>query len=188
MPKQIVVSSLLAKRLAEAADGYRDDRFHYFLSKLKYDFDLEEVSGATNKAASEAADKRLSELNKGKGKKKFEKFGPYFTKKEMSKPFEYDAIRLSFLKNQKEVGAEFFPGDTDALILSLAAYDKFFLPYYVRLYGLEVAAKMRGRARKLLKNIPVLNQSYPPPVTPNSYSYLASRAGAATHSERTLSS
>ena len=43
MPKQIVVSSLLAKRLAEAADGYRDDRFHYFLSKLKYDFDLEEV-------------------------------------------------------------------------------------------------------------------------------------------------
>jgi hypothetical protein len=187
MPNQTIVSSHLAKRLAEAADGFRDDRFHYFLSKVKYDFDLEDVSGTTNKAASEAADKRLKELNKGKGKKKFEKFGPYFTKKEMSKPLEYDAIRIGFLKNNKEVGAELYPGDTDAFILSLAAYDKFFLPYFVRLYGLDVAGKMRARAKKILKAMPVLNKSYPPPITPTYYASSTSSGGTATHANRTLS-
>jgi hypothetical protein len=76
---------------------------------LKYDFDLEDVSGTTNKAASEAADKRLKELNKGKGKKKFESLALILRKRKCQS-------HLSMMPSDqlpqkpKEVGAELYPG------------------------------------------------------------------------------
>jgi hypothetical protein len=73
--------------------------------------------------------------------------------------------------------------------VTVAAYDKFFLPYFTRLYGPELALKLRKDAIKRLLKKPVVSkkEKYPPPVTPERYEQSAGKGGPIIHSERTYS-
>jgi len=146
------VSGDLAKRLAAAADGLRDGKIYYFISRKeyasgsfnKYDpFDLDRTDGHENNddglaAAQAQAQQILSD--KGAG---FYIFGPYLTPPEIETFTDFDAIEVRFLKNSAEVFKKTFEKNIDALVFSLAAYDKFYMPYYSGLYGPQVAANMR---------------------------------------------
>jgi len=132
----------LAKRLAEAADSFRDGLYHYFVCKTSFPYDLHYTAGYESaSAASDEADTLKQSLSS-----EYEKFGPYNTDASDEPAIEYDAIHLRFMSNNAELYCETFPNNTDAIILSVSAYDKFFQPYYVRLYGIEAATELRSHA------------------------------------------
>ena len=154
MSQQYPLSAPLARRLAEAADGLRDDKFYYFVSKRVFPFDLLPVKGDSDTVASELADAMVEDLNFEKNQVLFEKFGPYKTDKDYEQPFEYDQIEINFLQGNEVMYSQYLDAETDAIILSLSAFDKFFLPYYSRLYGPDVAQDMRIRAINVLSADP----------------------------------
>jgi hypothetical protein len=129
----------LAKRLAEAADGFRDGKYYYFISKLNYDYDVHWASGDTDNAASSAADTLKNQLGTD-----YYKFGPYKTDTNDPPLLNYDSIELRLIKQGLDPEVITIPTDTDAIVLSLSAFDKFLLPYYTRLYGADVAADFRS--------------------------------------------
>ena len=134
----------LAKRLAEAADGFRDGNYYYFISKLNPtqehpDFDVHSVSGTTDEQASNAADTLKNQLGTD-----YYKFGPYKTDTDDPPLLNYDSIELRLIKQGLDPEVITIPTDTDTIILSLSAFDKFLLPYYTKLYGSDVAADFRS--------------------------------------------
>src|SRR6266542_4387358 len=142
MPQQIPLSAPLARRLAEAADGLRDDKIYYFVSKEKYPFELIPVTGNTDTEASNAASDKAAELNAGKSDNLFYVYGPYKTEKDFEPPLQYDKIEIRFLQGDTLKHSQTLEtdiGGIDTIILSLSAFDKFLLPYYARLYGPDVA-------------------------------------------------
>jgi len=141
----------LAKRLAEAADSFRDGSYRYFVSKAAFPYDLHYTAGFNSAAgASNAADELVSQLGSD-----YSKFGPYKTDNTDSEPdIDYDSIQVTFLQNSVAKHTEGLTGDIDAIILSISAYDKFFQPYYVRLYGIDKAADIRASAVTALTATP----------------------------------
>lgn len=140
----------LAKRLAEAADSFRDGKYYYFVSLLNPtedypDFDLHSVSGDTDEQASSNADTLKNSLGSD-----YFKFGPYKNDSEDSPLLDYDSLELKLIKNGLDKFTITLGNGVDAIILNLSAYDKFFLPYYTRLYGAEVAATLRSQADNAL--------------------------------------
>ncbi|MEP6466933.1 MAG: hypothetical protein ABJB05_11545 [Parafilimonas sp.] len=148
-----LLTAPLAKRLAEAADGFRDGKYHYFVSQLNTDqysdFNMQNVSGDTDEEASSAADILLSDLGCD-----YYKFGPYKTDNDSSSPLlSYSSIELTFTKVNFDTLVISITPETDAIVLSLSAFDKFFLPYYTRLYGAAVAADYRAKASTALSDL-----------------------------------
>ncbi|HNP21146.1 MAG TPA: hypothetical protein PKM63_01080 [Panacibacter sp.] len=141
------MSAGLARRLAEAADGLRDDNYYYFVSQQNYPYDLQPVAGSTIEQASYAADSLASELNSIGNKEPYYKYGPYHMPLDYVSPIPYDTLEIKMLSNGSTVYSETFGNDTDAIILNLSAFDKFLLPYYTRLYGVDIARNMREAAR-----------------------------------------
>jgi hypothetical protein len=140
----------LAKRLAEAADSFRDNMYHYFVCKTQFPYDLHNTAGyAYSEEASSAADSLLQDLGSG-----YYKFGPYKTADPDETTIEYDSVKITFLLNGNELSekTQILSNGADAVILSLSAYDKFFQPYYVRLYGIEVAEEFRNAAKTALSS------------------------------------
>lgn len=139
MPSSI--NAGLAKRLAEAADTFRDGLYHYFVCRTTFPYDLYYTAGYESEDdASEAADTLKIEHGLSDD---YHKFGPYKTTncdKEKEAPIEYDLIQVRFMQGNNELSCEAFSADTDVIILSLSAYEKFFEPYYTKLYGIDVAA------------------------------------------------
>ena len=132
----------LAKRLAEAADCFRDGKYHYFICKKAPPYDLNYTKGFdSDEEASSEADAAKAALGKD-----YEKYGPYKTDLADAPTFDYDAVQITFLKEGNPVYTVPFEGDVDAIILSVSAYDKFFQPYYVLLYGIEVAKELRKQS------------------------------------------
>ncbi len=142
-------SAVLAKRLAEAADCFRDNLYRYFICNSEPPFDLKYTQGyLTATEASIADDELLTPELTAAG---YRKFGAYKTSSNDGEhPVNYDTIQLKFTKNDAEVYSENLTSDVDAIILSLSAYDKFFQPYYVRLYGLETANTIRSNVKAAL--------------------------------------
>lgn len=142
LPSGDFLNAGLAKRLAEAADCFRDGKYHYFICKKTPPYDLNYTKGFdSDEEASSEADTAKAALGEDYGK-----FGPYKTDLFDAATFDYDAIQIIFLKDSNPVYTEMLEGDVDAIILSVSAYDKFFQPYYVRLYGIEVAKELRKQA------------------------------------------
>jgi len=77
----------------------------------------------------------------------YRKFGPYNTSSDEQKIIDYDSIELRFMQNGNVVRSQIFDNDTDAIVLTLSAYDKFFQSYYTRLYGANAAADFRSAAQ-----------------------------------------
>lgn len=142
----------LAKRLAEAADSFRDGKYYYFVSLLNPtethpDFDLHSVSGDTDEQASSYADTLKNSLGSD-----YFKFGPYKNDFVESPLLDFDSLEVNLIKNGLATATITLDKSTDAIILNLSAYDKFFLPYYTRLYGVDVAAGFRSQASIALAN------------------------------------
>ena len=90
----------LAKRLAEAADCFRDGKYHYFICKKTPPYELNYTKGFdSDEEASSEADAAKTALGSG--------------------------------------------------------YEKFFQPYYVSLYGIEVAKELRAQAVNALTASPM---------------------------------
>lgn len=141
------LSALVAKRLAEAADGYRG-KLMYFVSDFETAGELGAFEGEDERDQARK-DRDAREAN-GNGRK-FGVFGPFFTE-------EADAIREAGLKPEilditvrvrlpdEQVHSETFKGDEfDALFWSRSALDKFVIPYYVTALNLEYANKLPGQ-------------------------------------------
>jgi hypothetical protein len=141
----------LAKRLAEAADGFRDGKYYYFIARSEYDFDLQYAGGTTDEQAHNLA----QSIKDDKGSE-YEIYGPYKTESDDPPLMNYDSIQMTFTKQGLTPIVAALETDVDAVILSLAAYDKFFHPYFVRLYGDTRANNLRSAASTALANsIPV---------------------------------
>lgn len=156
------ISAHLARRIAEAADGLRDGKTYYFVSKKYFPFYVEAYGGATSTEALAAAEAALAEKNLliPDHKEKYTINGPFLTIEEHGyAPESYDHIEVRYLKDgegdEKIVTKSIFldPG-TDAIVLSLSAFDKFFLPYYTRLLGAEVALDFRSKVAVDIKSSP----------------------------------
>lgn len=148
-----LLTAPLAKRLAEAADGFRDGKYHYFVSQLNTDqysdFNMQNVSGDTDDGASSAADDLLGQLGSS-----YYKFGPYKTDNDSSSPLlNYNSIELTLTKVNIDPIVICITSEIDAIVFSLSAFDKFFLPYYTRLYGADVAADYRAKASTALSDL-----------------------------------
>jgi hypothetical protein len=121
----------LAKRVAEAANGLRNDKNVWFVVK-------EEFPHPLKKHYSEAeADTDLASRGPG-----YVKMGPYRTPPDCPHKPAIEWIKVK-VKGHKE--RELKPENVDALFFSVAALDKFFYPYYTTLYGAEKAAEMRKK-------------------------------------------
>jgi hypothetical protein len=148
----------LAKRLAEAADTFRDGLYHYFVCLAIPPYDLHYTAGSQSDAdANCEADSLIENLGSN-----YFKFGPYKTAtpdNEHEPPIEYDSIQLKFMQGSTQLYCEEFTdtnddSNVDVIILSISAYDKFFQPYYVRLYGIEKASDLRAAAVTALTSTP----------------------------------
>lgn len=131
----------LLKRLAEAADCFRDDLYHYFVCKKTAPFDLYYTAGYYSDGdAADAADSLKVDNSLGSD---YFKFGPYKTPDAGDSSLAYDSIQLRFMNGSNEVHCETLTNDIDAIVLSLSAYDKFLQPYYIRLYGIDAVQAFR---------------------------------------------
>ena len=140
----------LAKRLAEAADSFRDSLYHYFICKKTFPYDLHHTAGY--ESDTDASDEAVS-MKQGLSSDYFI-FGPYKTDTDEEAGIEYDSIQLKFMQDSNELYCETLPNNADAIILSISAYDKFLQPYYIRLYGADTAATLRTSAIAALTATP----------------------------------
>ena len=149
------ISAQLARRLGEAADGFRDGQYHYFLTKPEFPFDLISAQGSYNvEEALHNARTLLSEKNRAieGAESQFILAGPFKTTVESGLAIDFDHIELRYIKGEVAVREDIVGKDVDAIVLSLSALDKFFLPYYARLYGAEKAADLRQKVAIDLSN------------------------------------
>lgn len=134
------IPASLAKRLGEAADGYRNVGKIYFVAgykkphRIKAFFGLKEAKVFL--AAHEAG--------------KFAIYGPFDTTDELGSSNLAGAgdIKSIEIRIKYKDGFEYketLPADTDSIFLNLASFDKFVFPYYCHLYGANYAKKLRDK-------------------------------------------
>jgi hypothetical protein len=157
-----VASPLLLKRLGEALDGYRTGGLAYVVASYEYPNSVAGIFDTRREA-----DIALSSL-----RGRFDVFGPYRTIRDrdlspqmvicihrmsLMTPDGYcgdglrpavavsdvDSLFLTIHLKSGHVRREVIPIATDAVFLTLAAVDKFAMPYYAHAIGIEQTARMR---------------------------------------------
>jgi hypothetical protein len=130
-----IPASLLA-RLAEAADGYRDNRDRYVVAAIEFPH---EVAGVfLNKANADAvADKRTTPT------KHFKTFGPYRTPVEAGISPEIDNVDSVVVYYTSETKKTYDGKEYDALFWGIASFDKFVAPYLTQVSGAHHADSLR---------------------------------------------
>lgn len=122
-----------ARRAAEAAAGLRNGKQVWFVlrndepHRLQAHYSEQDAAGALAKA--------------GAG---YVKMGPYLTDPDAGvskKKKKIEWIKVKLVGDPKEYSLD--PETRDALFWSVAAMDKFMLPYYTMVYGPERAAAIR---------------------------------------------
>jgi hypothetical protein len=134
--RKVKVSAILARLLAEAAAGHPGKTI-WFTALLKpnekKEFDISDPI--------ESEEEPDVDIGMERGL-----FGPYFTDLE---PNGHTRKLVKFTVSSEKLdgtGAKdepFLAKDVDLLVGSLAALDKFVLPYYARIAGVEFALKLR---------------------------------------------
>jgi len=150
-------SADLAKRLAEAADGYRDGKYYCFVCKNAFPYDIHVASGNTGEQAISKANDELAKLDSTQ----YHIYGPYQTlqEEEYNPTLVYDTIEIKFLNQNSVVQTQTLNGDADCVVFTLSAYDKFFHPYFTRLYGSGTANNLRTSAKaQLSSSVPVVHR------------------------------
>lgn len=130
-----LLSASLLKRLAEAADGFRDGREIWCVAATKFPHELEVFF-------SEVEADALCKVRT----KTHSVFGPFKTGSETARLAvrpEIIEISVTIKEGGKTKQVKVDPKEVDCLFWSESAVDKFVIPYYARLYGVEHAAKMR---------------------------------------------
>lgn len=122
---EVYPASLVA-RLAEAVDGVRDGRAHWWLITLAFPhrrprfFDSYEEAAAARNPAEES-----------------EPLGPY-----VNGPKGREKKRVKSITITYEDGTQRTGSGKDAVLLSEAAVEKFVIPYYTHVLGVDEAQKM----------------------------------------------
>jgi hypothetical protein len=126
----------LLRRLAEAADGYRDGRDHFVVANRVFPHYVHGVFESRD-SAQVVADSLASRIDSVPAV-----FGPFRTKEESPPPNPRDVDSVVVYRTDKTTktynGQEY-----DALVWSLPAFDKFLVPYLTSVYGIEEAARQR---------------------------------------------
>lgn len=147
MPQDTPLSAGLAKRLAEAADGFRDNLYHFFLAVTEHPYHLVCTEGSSSKTdAYEQAKAKLKELEKELPGRQYEIYGPYLTSAEKEIEIDYDSIEVRMMHSAAGLVRSATFVNVDAIVFNRSAFDKFFLPYYTRLYGPDKVAEISSNA------------------------------------------
>jgi hypothetical protein len=130
-------SASLLRRLAEAADGFRDGRPRWVAINRKGDRGHHKVLGVftTFEEASFTAQRAGPE---------YAAFGPFVTVDDPPDESSSDEDVVEVIVRQKDRVEKRFSADSvDALFWSLAAFDKFIAPYLTTTEGVRYAAEQR---------------------------------------------
>src|SRR2546429_6918348 len=134
------LSAPLLRRLAEAADGYRTGKAIYVVASVRAPYDVRGVFETDSLATIEAR----------KGGASYRVFGPYVTPRDdfRAAPAEILDITVKVQTAKGPVSVTVNPKEYDAMFWSLGAVDKFLVPYYAGVSGLDRAVQVRARDRK----------------------------------------
>jgi hypothetical protein len=134
------IPASLAKRLGEAADGYRNVGKIYFVAGYKKPHMIKVFFGL----------KEAKEFMSTQPPDKFEIFGPFETTDELNtsnlagaEDIKSIEVRIKYKDGYEH--KETVPPDTDSIFLNLASFDKFVFPYYCNLYGANYVKKLRDK-------------------------------------------
>jgi hypothetical protein len=128
------MSASLARRLAEAADGYRDGVAHFFVFRYnRVDDRFDKEFGSED--AAEDYRKTLDAPDD------FGVFGPFETSVVATRLVPLTNIALTFTGGNDAVDPSVF----DSLFWTSSSIDKFLMPYYTHVWGAWEAAKLRDR-------------------------------------------
>jgi hypothetical protein len=130
-------SASLVRRLAEAADGFRDGKPHWVVIHRRGDRGHHDVKGVFDTFAEASFTAR-------RAGPEYAAFGPFVT---MDDPpdessSEEDVVEVIVRQKNGEV-IRFSADSVDALFWSLAAFDKFIAPYLTSVDGVRYAAEQR---------------------------------------------
>lgn len=136
------LSASLARRLAEAADGFRNVDQVFFIAGYQLPhliFDFPDLKSAND---------YFSE--KGLLKKEYGIFGPYKTIDELADlnllgVEEIEKIDLVIHLENGCTQSVTLSGKIDSIFLNLSAFDKFVFPYYCHVSGVDFAKEMREK-------------------------------------------
>lgn len=119
-------SATLLRRLAEAADGFRDGQRRVVIASRDFPHDVIGVFLESDADGIEAA--------KAAGGPGYERYGPYQTPAESQQPSQRKVVSATVTYNTGETET-FAATQVDALVWSVAAFDKFYAPYLVSTAG-----------------------------------------------------
>jgi hypothetical protein len=132
----ILQSASLLKRLAEAADGYRDGKQRYVVAALEFPHKVLGVFTRKDQADDIARDSTTNTLH-------YATFGPYVTEAEESVSRKVDDVKyivVYYIDGSKKT----YDGRTyDALFWGMSAFDKFVAPYLTEVSGAPYASSQR---------------------------------------------
>lgn len=164
MLSETPLSAGLGRRLAEAADGFRDGLYHYFIASRSFPFFLITPPGSSSDVS--AKDTALQELEQNRNQfpeRDYEIFGPFFTPPDNElKDFDYIEIRMmknTYAQGKEVVRSYELDADADAVFFTLSAVDKFLVPYYSLLYNGSVANEIRTTSmQKFMSAAPTIHK------------------------------
>jgi hypothetical protein len=137
----------LARRLAEAADGYRDGKLKWFVADRNFPHSVVLVLEDTTRGRDS-----LTRLIRAKkvpstceyGPCDYRLYGPFQTPRDSGyvedKDGEIDSIIVVTVKGRRKY---YDPELYDAMFWGMTAFDKFVTPYLTVVYGAEYAAHQR---------------------------------------------
>ena len=161
--QQRAIPATLAKRLAEALDGFREGGRVWIVAS--YEFDHQVAGFFQDFAEAQATVRRLGG--------EYDVFGPFLQPLDFDRPSiffiechdpptrdwcpwfspvesvlplfrDVDSVRLEvFSRSVAPIRRTFSPQRVDAMFFSLSALDKFVYPYYARLFGVDYAKSLR---------------------------------------------
>jgi hypothetical protein len=130
-------SASLVRRLAEAADGFRDGRPHWVVIHRRGDRGHHDVKGVFDTFAEASFTAR-------RAGPEYAAFGPFVTVDDPPDLSSNETDVVEVIVRQKNGVEKRFDGDSvDALFWSLAAFDKFVAPYLTSVDGVRYAAEQR---------------------------------------------
>lgn len=132
----ILKSASLMKRLAEAADGYRDSVPRFVVAALEFPHRVVGVFTDSTAADSTAQDSSTSSLH-------FRRFGPYLTVLEPGVDTLLDNVDSVVVYHSNKGPTRYLGEEYDALFWGLAAFDKFVAPYLTQVSGATHADSVR---------------------------------------------
>ncbi len=134
------LSASLARRLAEAADGFRNVNQVFFIAGYKPPHPIKDFPDYDSaKAYFE---------KKGFADKDYAIFGPYKTIDDVNKlklagAEDITKVELTIHYKNGDPQKVSLPGAIDSIFFNLSSFEKFVFPYYCHLFGVEYAKTLR---------------------------------------------